>query len=118
MKKSRQVLQVKDCALAIHIRAFDDLPQVLPVRGRYSALIIANRFGSDPMNAPVKPPVISPTLPGLPLVESPFFHNEIDKLHLTPHQRRIAVDLHERGYAVIKFPDEEFDARAERLIET
>ena len=45
--------------------------------------------------------------PGLPHVESPLFHQVIEELDLTPEECRVATDLHERGYAVIDFPDEE-----------
>ena len=66
------------------------------------------------MNARLHEP---PRLPGVPTVESPFFATEVEKLDLNAHQRRIADDLHAKGYAIIRFPDEDFDARANRLIE-
>jgi len=59
----------------------------------------------------------TPSLPGVPLVESPFFETEINRVSLTNDQRRIAFDLHEKGYAVLKFPDDDIDARADRLID-
>lgn len=64
------------------------------------------------MNAPM------PSLPGVPLVESPFFYNQVDDLALSNHEKRIACDLHEKGYAVLRFPDEDFTDRADRLITT
>lgn len=54
-------------------------------------------------------------LPGVPLVESPLFHALIDDIDLTPAERRIAIDLNERGYAVLDFPDEELDVRIARI---
>ncbi|MEM1192109.1 MAG: phytanoyl-CoA dioxygenase family protein [Pseudomonadota bacterium] len=59
-----------------------------------------------------------PTLPNVPLIESPFFGEKVAEVSLTPHQRRIASDLNEKGYAIIDFPDLEIAARADRLIET
>jgi hypothetical protein len=53
--------------------------------------------------------------PGVPLVESPLFHAMIDELQLSEEERRVAVELHERGYAVIDFPDDELDARIDRI---
>src|SRR5204862_87195 len=53
--------------------------------------------------------------PGIPLVESPLLHAMIDELDLTPEERRVALDLHERGFAVIDFPDHGLDARIERI---
>ena len=53
--------------------------------------------------------------PGIPLVESPLFHRVIGELDLSPDERRLAVDLHERGYAVIDFPDDQLDQRIERI---
>ncbi|MEL6380031.1 MAG: phytanoyl-CoA dioxygenase family protein [Pseudomonadota bacterium] len=59
-----------------------------------------------------------PSLPNVPPIESPFYEETIGDITLNAHQRRIADDLHKKGYAIIQFPDEEIDARAERLIET
>ena len=53
--------------------------------------------------------------PGIPLVESPLFHAMIDELPLNPEERRIAIELHERGYAVIDFPDDQLFDRVERI---
>jgi hypothetical protein len=54
-------------------------------------------------------------LPGVPLVESPLFEQSIDQLGLTDLERAAAVQLHERGYALIKFPDAEVEARIDRI---
>lgn len=53
--------------------------------------------------------------PGVPLVESPLFHALIDELQFTPEERRVALELHERGYAVIEFPDDALDERIDRI---
>lgn len=55
--------------------------------------------------------------PGIPLVESPFFERIINELNLSADERRVALDLHERGYAVIDFPDDRLDERIERIRE-
>ena len=54
-------------------------------------------------------------LPGVPNVESPFFEEILEASGLDAETRRIAADLHENGYAVLRFPDDELEARAERI---
>jgi hypothetical protein len=44
-----------------------------------------------------------PLLPGVPLVESPFFDDHVEKL--SPAYVQIARDLNRQGYAVFAFPD-------------
>lgn len=56
-------------------------------------------------------------LPGVPMVESPLFDTELDASALPPAERDIAVALNRDGYAVIDFPDPDFDARIERIRE-
>lgn len=56
-------------------------------------------------------------LPGVPLVESPLFYALLDDMDLDPSQRQVAIDLHERGYAVLNFPDVALDGRIERIKE-
>lgn len=53
--------------------------------------------------------------PGIPLVESPLFFTFIDDLELSPSERRVAIDLHSRGYAVIDFPEDQLDERIDRI---
>ena len=53
--------------------------------------------------------------PGIPLVESPLFPTHKALVELTVEEERIAAELHERGYAVLDFPDPEIDARMERI---
>jgi hypothetical protein len=54
-------------------------------------------------------------LPGVPLVESPFFGRIIETINLDPETRRIAHDLHHKGYAVLDFPEPDLDALAEQI---
>lgn len=54
-------------------------------------------------------------LPGLPLIESPLFPMVVDTQGFTEEERRIATDLHEKGYAVLDFPDVEIDDRIVRI---
>jgi len=54
-------------------------------------------------------------LPGVPLVESPFFDDILPTCDFDAETARVGRDLHEKGFAVVRFPDEEFDARAERI---
>jgi Phytanoyl-CoA dioxygenase (PhyH) len=54
-------------------------------------------------------------LPGVPLIESPFFAR--DFIHPDPEIDRIARDLHADGLAVIDFPDPDFNAVADAIIE-
>lgn len=53
--------------------------------------------------------------PGLPLIESPLFASLKDAQGFTTEEVRIAADLHEKGYAVLDFPDEGIDARIDRI---
>lgn len=53
--------------------------------------------------------------PGLPHVESPLFHQILEELGLTQDERRVASALHERGFAVIDFPDEQLHDRIDRI---
>ena len=53
-------------------------------------------------------------LPGVPLVESPFFEEDAPAL-LTAEQLRVAQDLREKGYAVIDFPDRDIDEKIEAI---
>lgn len=56
-------------------------------------------------------------LPGVPLVESPFFDEIVDASGFDAETARIAKDLNRDGFAVLRFPDPEFEARAERIKE-
>jgi ectoine hydroxylase-related dioxygenase (phytanoyl-CoA dioxygenase family) len=54
-------------------------------------------------------------LPGVPRIESPFFEQIFAELDLDDETRRVAHDLHRDGFAVIDFPDADFEARAEAI---
>lgn len=56
-------------------------------------------------------------LPGVPLVESPLFFAMLDEVEFSPEERRVAVELHDRGYAIIDFPDDQLDIRSKRIKE-
>ena len=57
----------------------------------------------------------SELLPGVPFVESPLFARSLAQSDLDDREREIAQSLHDKGYAVIDFPDAEIDARVERV---
>ncbi|WP_421738821.1 phytanoyl-CoA dioxygenase family protein [Caulobacter sp.] len=57
-------------------------------------------------------------LPGVPLVESWLLKASLDQMGLTAIERNIALQLHEQGFAVLDFPDDDLDARIDRIIET
>jgi hypothetical protein len=59
--------------------------------------------------------VLRTILPGVPLVESPFFAEVADGCGFDPETARIAKGLNEKGFALLRFPDENFDERAERM---
>jgi hypothetical protein len=54
-------------------------------------------------------------LPGVPLVESPFFDEIANVSGFDAETLRIASDLSINGIAVFRFPDDEFSERAERI---
>lgn len=53
--------------------------------------------------------------PGIPLIESPLFPAIVDMQGFSNEEKRIATNLHEKGYAVLDFPDVDIDARIERI---
>jgi Phytanoyl-CoA dioxygenase (PhyH) len=52
---------------------------------------------------------------GVPLVESPVFKSALEASDLNETERTIAERLNQDGFAVFDFPDEELDARIERI---
>jgi hypothetical protein len=54
-------------------------------------------------------------LPGVPLVESPFFEKIAPACGFDGETLRIGRELNRDGLAVMRFPDAEFEARAERI---
>lgn len=64
------------------------------------------------------PPLLSDlrnVFPGIPWVESPLLNEFINDLGLSSDERRVALELHERGYSVIDFPDDLIDERIDRI---
>lgn len=49
------------------------------------------------------------------MIESPLFVQSLNGIDLTSEEREIAIQLNERGYAVLDFPDAQIDARIERI---
>jgi hypothetical protein len=60
-------------------------------------------------------PIPTNPLPGVPIVESPFFDVLTRPFDVDPELRRIADDLHRDGFAVFDFPDPQFERRAAAL---
>ncbi len=58
---------------------------------------------------------VASLLPGVPLVESPFFDELIGRSGLNPEEIGTARQLREHGYATFDFPEAEFDAVADRI---
>jgi hypothetical protein len=54
-------------------------------------------------------------LPGVPIVESPFFEVLSEQFAPDAELLRIARDLHRDGYAIVDFPDAQFESRASAL---
>lgn len=54
-------------------------------------------------------------LPGIPNIESPFFEQIFDVNTCDPYLREIAVQLRDKGFAVISFPDVDFEQKAENI---
>jgi len=55
------------------------------------------------------------TLPGVPLIESPFFDLVAKESHFDADLMRIANDLRRDGLAVLDFPDDQIEQRSERI---
>lgn len=59
--------------------------------------------------------LLSPTLlPGVPLVESPFFEHDAPQI-LSPEHLSIARDLNAKGYAVFDFPDPDIESKIDGI---
>ncbi|CAN7563091.1 hypothetical protein [Paraburkholderia hospita] len=54
-------------------------------------------------------------LAGVPAVESPFFDAIFAAADVDEHTLKVARQLRENGFAVIDFPDVEFDRIAEEI---
>ena len=57
-------------------------------------------------------------LPGVPLVESPFFEEIAAAKGLPPEVIKVGRNLRRDGFAVIDFPDPQFETTAEHIIRT
>jgi ectoine hydroxylase-related dioxygenase (phytanoyl-CoA dioxygenase family) len=71
--------------------------------------LFLKRRGQDRMDP------IAQLLPGVPLVESPLFPTLVDRVGWSDKEREIARQLHERGYAVLDFPDDQLEQRIARI---
>lgn len=71
--------------------------------------------GSQSGNPGMDAAKLKAILPGVPFVESPFFEEIVASCDFDPETTRIAKELNEKGFAVLRFPDEEFGERAERI---
>ena len=56
-------------------------------------------------------------LPGVPIVESPFFAEILASNYFLDWEKPIAADLYENGYALLDFPDPDIANRAKRIID-
>lgn len=54
-------------------------------------------------------------LPGMPFVESPLFSGLMPELGLNHEEARVGLELFNRGYAVIDFPDPDIEQRIDRI---
>ncbi len=54
-------------------------------------------------------------MPGVPLVESMLLQASLGQMDLTERERAIALQVHDQGFAVMDFPDDDLDARIERI---
>jgi hypothetical protein len=61
---------------------------------------------------------IETVLPGVPHVESPLFERIFEQKHVSPETLAVARQLRRDGYAVIDFPDPDFDRTAATIIES
>jgi hypothetical protein len=55
------------------------------------------------------------SLPGIPLIESPFFEKFFQDVAHPPELTDLARRLRQNGFATLRFPDPEFEERAERI---
>src|SRR5688572_12561798 len=66
-----------------------------------------------------RPPMshsVSSPLPGIPLVESPFFDRHFERPGVDPLIQSLARKLRSDGYAVFDFPSPSFNALADQVI--
>jgi hypothetical protein len=54
-------------------------------------------------------------LPGVPLIDNPFFDNLFPQLNPDAETLRIASDLRNKGYAILEFPDPDIDRKCDEI---
>jgi hypothetical protein len=54
-------------------------------------------------------------LPGVPAIESPFFNSIFENADIDEETLKVAIQLRDHGFAVIDFPDAEFDRVADGI---
>jgi phytanoyl-CoA dioxygenase PhyH len=54
-------------------------------------------------------------LPGVPIVESPFFAHILALGYFDDWEKPIATSLHQKGYAILDYPDPDLAVRAQRI---
>lgn len=64
----------------------------------------------------MRPPSFQNPLPGVPDIESPFFEAIFAGKQLDPETRSLVQQIRDQGYAVLRFPEDEFDRLASDLI--
>jgi hypothetical protein len=74
------------------------------------SLAVAATFGGTQMRDVSENP-----LPGVPLIESPFFDRIFAEDLYPPETLAIAQELRTNGYAIIEFPDSQIGNRADRI---
>jgi hypothetical protein len=60
--------------------------------------------------------LVSNALTGVPSIESPLFPTIFESENISPETCKVALELREQGYAVIDFPDSNFDDLANRIV--
>ncbi|MDP9056125.1 MAG: phytanoyl-CoA dioxygenase family protein [Pseudomonadota bacterium] len=58
---------------------------------------------------------MSSPFPGIPLIESPVFGADLERMALSATDRELAITLNRDGYAVFDFPDPNLDERIARI---
>jgi hypothetical protein len=71
----------------------------------------------DPVNAGDSVTRHLTLLPGIPLIDSPFFADILASDYFSAWEKTIAHDLHHKGYAILDFPDVALADRAQRICE-
>lgn len=56
------------------------------------------------------------SLPGIPNIESPFFGKIFNSPYLDIETQRVAFEIATKGYAVIDFPDANFEHRSNEIM--